>query len=111
MTTVTPFTLNVPDADIADLKARLGRTRWPDEPPLEPWSTGTSLTYMQALADYWREGFDWRPWEAKLNGLRQFTARVDGTRVHFIHEPGAGQTRCRSSSRTAGPDPCLSFTS
>ena len=90
MTTVTPFTLNVPDADIADLKARLGRTRWPDEPPLEPWSTGTSLTYMQALADWWREGFDWRPWEAKLNGLRQFTARVDGTRVHFIHEPGRG---------------------
>jgi len=48
-----PFTLNVPVADIADLNQRLARTRWPDEPPLEPWSTGTSLTYMQDLTNYW----------------------------------------------------------
>jgi len=89
-TSPQPFTVHVPDADIAHLKARLGMTRWPDEPPLEPWSTGTSLAYMQALADYWREGFDWRRWETKLNGLRQFTVRIDGTRVHFIHEPGRG---------------------
>jgi microsomal epoxide hydrolase len=85
-----PFTLHVPDADIADLKERLARTRWPDEPPYEAWSTGTSLTYMKGLAQYWRDGFDWRQWEAKLNGLRQFTATVDGAHVHFIHEPGRG---------------------
>jgi microsomal epoxide hydrolase len=95
MTTTTPtspqpFALNVPDAAIADLKARLARTRWPDEPPDPPWSTGTSLSYMRDLAQYWREGFDWRSWEAKLNGFRQFTASVAGTRVHFIHEPGRG---------------------
>src|SRR5262245_9028955 len=85
-----PFTLNVQDAAIADLKDRLGRTRWPDEPPGEPWSTGTSLAYMRGLASYWRDGFDWRRWEGKLNGFRQFMAEVDGTRVHFIHEPGRG---------------------
>src|SRR5262249_15787165 len=85
-----PFTLHVQDAAIADLKVRLGRTRWPDEPPGTPWSTGTSLAYMQALANYWREGFDWRLWEAKLNSFRQFIASVEGTRVHFIHEPGRG---------------------
>jgi microsomal epoxide hydrolase len=84
----TAFTLNVPDADIADLEQRLARTRWPDEPPYEPWSTGTSLAYMRELVAYWRSGFDWRRWEARLNGFRQFKAMVDGTELHFIHEPG-----------------------
>ena len=53
-----PFTLHVPDEQIADLNQRLARTRWPDEPPLEPWSTGTSLAYMKGLVDYWQHGFD-----------------------------------------------------
>jgi pimeloyl-ACP methyl ester carboxylesterase len=85
-----PFSLHVPDTDIADLKQRLAHTRWPDEPPIEPWSTGTSLAYMKDLTAYWQSGFDWRLWEAKLNGFRQFTATVDGVDVHFIHVPGRG---------------------
>jgi microsomal epoxide hydrolase len=84
----TPFTLRVPDAAIADLKERLARTRWPDEPPLEPWSTGTSLAYARELAEYWRTGFDWRAWEARLNSYRQFTVQLGGIDLHFIHEPG-----------------------
>src|SRR5262245_61986225 len=83
-----PFTLRVPDADIADLKERLARTRWPDEPPQEPWSTGASLAYVRALADYWRTGFDWRAWETRLNGFRQFKVPIRGIDLHFIHEPG-----------------------
>ncbi len=85
-----PFTLSVPDADIADLKERLTRTRWPDEPPLAPWSTGASLAYVKDLTDYWRTTFDWRAWEAKLNGFRQFTVPIRGIDLHFIHEPGRG---------------------
>jgi len=85
-----PFTLNVPDADIADLKDRLRRTRWPDEPPLEPWSTGTSVAYARDLTDYWRTTFDWRAWEGKLNSFRQFTVPIRGIDLHFIHEPGRG---------------------
>jgi pimeloyl-ACP methyl ester carboxylesterase len=85
--TPTPFTLQIPDAAIADLKERLARTRWPDEPPLEPWSTGTSVAYLRELADYWRSGFDWRQWETKLNGFRQFTVPIGGIDLHFIHEP------------------------
>jgi pimeloyl-ACP methyl ester carboxylesterase len=88
--TPKPFTLHVPDADIAELRQRLARTRWPDEPPGELWSTGTSLSYMKGLADYWQTGFDWRAWEGKLNGFRQFTATVGGIDLHFIHEPGRG---------------------
>ena len=87
MTTPKPFSLHVPEADIADLRERLARTRWPDEPPLEPWSTGTSVAYAKALTDYWRTGFDWRAWEAKLNGFRQLTAPVGGIDLHFIHQP------------------------
>src|SRR6476469_4582859 len=80
-----PFTLHVPDAEIADLRERLARTRFPDEPPLEPWSTGTSLAYLKPLIDYWQNGFDWRAWESKLNGFPQFTLPIRGIDVHFIH--------------------------
>jgi microsomal epoxide hydrolase len=83
-----PFKLQIPDAAIADLRERLARTRWPDEPPLEPWSTGTSVAYLRGLAEYWRSGFDWRTWEAKLNAFPQFTVPLEGIDVHFIHVPG-----------------------
>ncbi len=82
-----PFRLQVPEPQLADLKERLARTRWPDEPPLEAWSTGTSLAYMKGLVEYWRSGFDWRAAEARLNAFPQFTARVKGIDLHFIHAP------------------------
>jgi microsomal epoxide hydrolase len=85
-----PFQLHIPETALADLKERLARTRWPDEPPLEPWSTGTSVSYAQGLAEYWRTGFDWRAWEAKLNSFRQFTVPIGGIDLHFIHAPGRG---------------------
>jgi len=86
-----PFRLRVADDAIADLKQRLARTRWPDEAPFETWTTGTSLAYMQELVRYWRDGFDWRAAEARLNALPQFTARVRDTDLHFIHAPGRGK--------------------
>jgi pimeloyl-ACP methyl ester carboxylesterase len=85
-----PFQIHVADEALADLRARLARVRWPDEPPLAPWSTGTSVGYMQDLVEYWRERFDWRAQEAKLNAIRQFTVPLAGIDVHFIHEPGKG---------------------
>ena len=87
---VRPFTLAVPDAVLEDLRQRLDRTRLPDEPPLEPWSTGTSVAYLKQLLDYWRNGFDWRAQEAKLNAFRQFTVPLAGIDVHFIQELGKG---------------------
>jgi len=91
MPTPRPFRLQVPDAAVADLKERLARTRFPDEPPLEPWATGTSLAYMKELVLYWANGFDWRAHEARINRFRQFTLPVGGVDVHFIHEPGKGK--------------------
>jgi microsomal epoxide hydrolase len=87
--TPKPFTLHVPDTVIAELKDRLARTRWPDEPPLEPWSTGTSVAYAKDVCDYWRTQFDWRVWEARLNGFRQLTVPIGGIELHFIHEPSS----------------------
>jgi microsomal epoxide hydrolase len=88
--TPSPFTLFFPDAALDELKVRLAATRWPDEPPLEPWSTGTSVAYLRTLVDYWRTGFDWRVQEQHLNAFRQFRVPLAGIDLHFIHEPGVG---------------------
>ena len=87
MSTPKPFTLLIPDSAIAELRERLVRTRWPDEPPLPPWSTGTSVAYLRELIDYWRTGFDWRVWEANLNSFPQFTIPIRGIDLHFICVP------------------------
>ena len=86
--TPEPFRVQIPDEAIADLHARLAQVRWPDEPPLEPWSTGTSLEYLRGLVEYWRTQFDWRAEEAKLNAFRHYTVPIRGIDLHFIHEPG-----------------------
>jgi microsomal epoxide hydrolase len=85
-----PFQLSVPDHVLQDLHERLARTRLPDEPPIAPWSTGTSVGYMQRLLEYWRERFDWRAQEAMLNRFRHFTVPLAGIELHFIHEQGKG---------------------
>jgi pimeloyl-ACP methyl ester carboxylesterase len=87
----TPYRLEIPPAALADLGERLARTRFPDEPPLEPWSTGTSLSYLKELVAYWQGAFDWRAQEARLNRFRQFTVPIRGVDLHFIHEPGRGK--------------------
>jgi len=85
-----PFRLAVPEAVLEDLRQRLAHTRFPDEPPLDPWSTGTSVSYLKELIDYWLHGFDWRAQEAKLNAFRQFTVPMAGIDLHFILEQGNG---------------------
>jgi len=88
--TPRPFTIEVPDEVLKDLRERLTRVRWPDEVPGSGWRYGTDLAYMKALVGHWRDRYDWRRHEAELNGFRQFTAPVAGIDLHFIHEPGVG---------------------
>jgi len=85
-----PFRIAVPDAVLADLRERLARTRFPDEIPGSGWTYGTNLAYLRELIAYWRERFDWRAAEARLNALPQFRARVGGLGIHFIHVRGTG---------------------
>src|SRR5262249_46049414 len=79
------FTINIPQADLDDLRDRLARTRWPDELPGVGWSRGVPLGYLKELAEYWRTGYDWRAHEAQLNAFPQFITEIDGQRIHFLH--------------------------
>ncbi len=87
---VRPFKVEMPEAALADLAARLGRVRWPNEPADSGWDYGANLDYLKELTAYWRDVYDWRAAEARLNALPQFTAEVDGLDIHFIHERGSG---------------------
>ncbi|HYB41657.1 MAG TPA: epoxide hydrolase [Candidatus Methylomirabilis sp.] len=87
---VQPFKVRVSDEVLADLRSRLERVRWPDEAPGAGWRYGTDLAYMKELVAYWRDGFDWRAQEARLNALPQFTAPVSGINVHFVQVRGVG---------------------
>jgi microsomal epoxide hydrolase len=84
------FTLQVPDAAIADLRERLVRTRFPDQAPGEPWAYGTNVEYMRHLLEYWRTGFDWRAQEARLNAFPQYKTALHDIDVHYLHVPGQG---------------------
>lgn len=80
------FTGQTADHVLDDLRARLRRTRWPDDPDAEPWRHGTYGPYLRELLRYWIEHFDWRARERELHRFAHFRADVDGFGVHFIHE-------------------------
>jgi hypothetical protein len=84
------FVLKIPDADIADLNARLSLTRFPDAAPGEPWAYGTSVAYIRDLVSYWKDSFDWRAQEAALNAFPQFKVPLHDIDLHFLHVPGVG---------------------
>jgi Epoxide hydrolase N terminus len=100
---VRPFTVHVPDATLADLRERLGRTRWPGELDGPGWQDGTSPAFMRELLEWWRTGFDWRAQEAAINRYPHFRATVDGVGLHFLHlrgpRPGAGAAADRPGGR------------
>ncbi len=87
---MNPFTLHVPDEDLADLKERLARTRFADQPPGTPWAYGTDGGWLRETLAYWRDGFDWRAAEARLNALPNYKAAIGGIDLHFLHVPGKG---------------------
>ena len=82
---IRSFTIDIPEVAIADLKARLAKTRWPEQETVGDWDQGVPLAYAQELAAYWREHYDWRKVEARLNGHPNFLATIDGLDIHFLH--------------------------
>jgi hypothetical protein len=97
-----PFRIAIADAVLTDLAARLRAARLPPD-ETDRWDGDINPAYLRELVAYWRDRYEWRTQEARLNAFAQFRADVDGTLVHFVHERAAGRTRCRSSSRTAIP--------
>jgi pimeloyl-ACP methyl ester carboxylesterase len=84
-TAVRPFTVDVPEEALTDLRQRIAATRWPSEELVPDRSQGVQLAAIQELARYWANEHDWRTCEAKLNALPQFTTEIDGVDIHFIH--------------------------
>ncbi|WP_346618369.1 epoxide hydrolase family protein [Blastococcus montanus] len=82
---IRPFRIDIPQEQVDDLSARLAATRWPGDLPGVGWSRGVPQAYLRELATYWRDRFDWRAAEARLNALQQFVTEIDGQRLHFLH--------------------------
>src|ERR687897_962203 len=82
---IRPFRIDIPQPGLDDLHDRLSRTRFPDELPGVGWSRGVPLDYLKELAEYWRDSYDWRQWEAKLNEFPQYTTEIDTQNIHFLH--------------------------
>jgi pimeloyl-ACP methyl ester carboxylesterase len=81
---ITPFTVDVPQAEVDDLVARIANTRWPSD-VVDDWSRGVPASYARRLADRWANEFDWTAQQAFLNTFPQFTTSIDGQTIHFVH--------------------------
>ncbi|MCO1659431.1 epoxide hydrolase family protein [Pseudonocardia humida] len=84
-----PFRVDIPQAELDDLAARLDATRWPAPLPGDGWDTGVPTTWLRGMVEHWRHGYDWRAAERALNAVPQFTTEIDGQRIHFLHARSA----------------------
>ena len=82
---IRPFTLDIPEEQLSELRRRIDATRWPSSELVADRSQGVQLEALRELARYWTTEYDWRRFEAKLNALSQFTTEIDGVEIHFIH--------------------------
>ncbi len=89
---IQPFSINIPQQALDDLKLRLKLTRWTDEIIDSGWTYGANLSYMKELTDYWLHKFDWRKVESEISSYPNFLADIDGHKIHFLHIKGKGKT-------------------
>jgi pimeloyl-ACP methyl ester carboxylesterase len=82
---IEPFVIEVPEAALEDLRRRLRATRWPEREPVDDWSQGAPLAYVQDVCRYWADEYDWRATEARLNAFPQHRTVLDGLGIHFLH--------------------------
>ena len=82
---IRPFQVNLPDAELTELRRRINATRWPEREPVTDQSQGVQLATIQTLAHYWGTEYDWRRCETQLNALPHFIIEIDGLDIHFIH--------------------------
>jgi microsomal epoxide hydrolase len=90
-----PYRLNIQDDVLDDLRERLARTRWPDEIPESGWRYGSNLAFMRRLTERWRDGFDWRAQEARLNASTSSRCRSTASSSTSSTSPASGPTHCR----------------
>ncbi|WP_261333615.1 epoxide hydrolase family protein [Rhizobium leguminosarum] len=87
---VSTYKINIDHERVDDLQRRLRSTRWPTALDADSWEDGTSLAFLKELLAYWKDHFDWRAQEARLNRLPQFIAEIDDLSIHFVHQRGNG---------------------
>ena len=87
---IQPFRIDVPQIEVDALRSRLAGARWAPELDNEDWSYGVNGAYLRGLMTYWRDDFDWRAQEARINAFPQFRTDIDGVPIHFIHVRGRG---------------------
>lgn len=85
-----PFKAHIPDEILADLRRRLTQAKWPDQLPGTTWENGVDIATMRKLAAYWEKEYDWRAQEAQINRFEQFTTKIDGQSIYFIHQRSPG---------------------
>ncbi len=83
---IQPLKIHVPDATLADLHRRLAATKWPDQLPGTSWEYGADIKKVREVSDYWQNTFNWRQQEARINQFNQFTTKIDGQTIYFIHQ-------------------------
>jgi epoxide hydrolase len=88
-TTIRPFRVAIPQAELDDLADRLARTRLPRPAPGDDWHYGTPNGYLAGMVEHWRTGFDWRAQEDRMNAHPHYLTEIDGQTVHFLHVPSS----------------------
>lgn len=88
---MAPFTIDISVEQLDDLKSRLRRTRFPDEVEGAKWDYGTNLEFLRKLVHHWRDEYDWKREQDRLNSFPQFMTEIDGEQVHFVHARGRGK--------------------
>jgi epoxide hydrolase len=86
MPDIRDFQISLPDSELADLRARIGRTRWPNELAESGWTYGANLAWVKSVAEHWLDTYDWRQWEAKLNAIPNYLVELGGKDLHFMME-------------------------
>jgi epoxide hydrolase len=93
MTMIEPFSIPLFEADVADLRQRLGRLRWPGKLPGNAWEGGADVDYLRAFCAYWKDSYDWPAHVTRLNKIPQFSAAVDGVPIVFWHIKAVSRRR------------------
>src|ERR671936_2887555 len=97
---VKEFHIEVAEAELEDLRARLRSARWPERETVNDWSQGVPLAYLQDLCGYWADGYDWRATQGRLNALPPFRTSIDGVGIHFLNV----RSKCGTgAARSSGP--------
>jgi Epoxide hydrolase N terminus len=99
---IHPFSINVPEAELTELRRRINATRFPERETVSDQSQGVQLATIKKLARYWGTEYDWRKCETKLKALPHFRTEIDGLDIHSFTFVRNMKMPCRSSSRTGG---------